>query len=106
LLFTKGYDHNYVLNDQDTGVRFIAKAKSPESGIVMDVFTDTPGVQFYAGNYISGPAGKGGAIYNERDGFCLETQYYPNCANYKHFPSPIVRAGEKYDSTTIYAFSK
>ena len=106
LIFTKGYDHNYVLNNQNEGVRYIAKAVSPVSGIEMKVYTDTPGVQFYAGNYISGPAGKGGAVYDERDGFCLETQYYPNCANYKHFPSPIVRKGDTYDSTTVYVFSK
>ncbi len=104
LIRTKGYDHNYVLNQQDGTVRLFARAKSPKSGIVMECYTDTPGVQFYAGNFISGPAGKGGAEYAERDGFALETQFYPNAANEPTWPSPILRKGEIYDTTTIYRF--
>lgn len=104
LIFTKGYDHNYVLKNQGEGVRLIARAKSPVTDIAMEVYTDTPGVQFYAGNFINGPVGKGGAAYRERDGFCMETQYYPNCANVDAFPGPILKKGEKYDTTTIYKF--
>lgn len=104
LNFTTGYDHNYVLKNPDAGIRLYAKVKSPVTGIVMESYTDLPGVQFYAGNYISGPLGKDGAEYHKRDGFCLETQYYPNCANIEDFPGPILKKGEKYDSTTIYKF--
>lgn len=104
LIRTKGYDHNYVLNQQDGSVRLAAKAKSPKSGIVMETYTDTVGVQFYAGNFINGPAGKGGAEYAERDGFALETQFYPNAANVPQWPSPILKKGEIYDTTTIYRF--
>ena len=102
LIYTKGYDHNYVLNKQDSGIRLFARAKSPVTGIVMEAYTDAPGVQFYAGNYIGGPVGKNGASYDIRHGFCLETQYYPNSANFAHFPSPVLPKGKKYDTTTIY----
>lgn len=104
LIFTGGYDHNYVLNNQNGTVRLAAKAKSEESGIGLEVYTDTPGVQFYAGNFISGPAGKDGVSYEPRAGFCLETQYYPNSINEPGFPSPILKKGDRYETTTIYHF--
>lgn len=106
LILTGGYDHNYVLNKQGCGIRLIARAKSPVTGIAMECYTDTVGVQFYTGNFISGPVGKNGVNYDVRQGFCLETQYYPNAANISHFPSPILKKGKKYDSTTIYKFNK
>lgn len=102
--FTGGYDHNYVLNQADGSIRIIAGAKGSASGITMEVYTDLPGVQFYAGNAISGPKGKGGAAYGPHHGFCLETQYYPNAVNEPSFPSPILKKGQKYDTTTIYHF--
>lgn len=106
LQLTGGYDHNYVLNKQNSGIRLFAKAKSKASGIVMDCYTDAVGVQFYAGNFISGPVGKNEVSYGVRHGFCLETQYYPNAVNIPHFPSPVLKKGKKYDSTTIYKFNK
>lgn len=104
LNFTGGYDHNFVLNQQDGSVRLVAKAKSEESGIGMEVYTDAPGVQFYAGNFLAGEIGKEGVKYEKRNGFCLETQYYPNSVNEPSFPSPVLKKGEKYDTTTIYRF--
>lgn len=104
LVFTGGYDHNYVLNNQNGTVRLAAKAKCEESGIGLEVYTDTPGVQFYAGNFISGSAGKDGVSYEPRTGFCLETQYYPNSINEPGFPSPILKKGDRYETTTIYHF--
>ena len=104
LVFTGGYDHNYVLNNQNGTVRLAAKAKCEESGIGLEVYTDTPGVQFYAGNFISGSAGKDGVSYEPRTGFCLETQYYPNSINEPGFPSPILKKGDQYETTTIYHF--
>ena len=104
LVFTGGYDHNYVLNNRNGTVRLAAKAKCEESGIGLEVYTDTPGVQFYAGNFISGSAGKDGVSYEPRTGFCLETQYYPNSINEPGFPSPILKKGDRYETTTIYHF--
>lgn len=105
LHFTGGYDHNYALDDYEPGIiRPIAKAYSEKSGITMEVFTDLPGVQFYSGNFIDNEVGKEGAVYTKRSGFCLETQYYPNAVNQQNFPSPILKAGEEYNTVTIYQF--
>ncbi len=99
---TGGYDHNFALNGE--GLRVVAKAVSEKTGITMTVMTDLPGVQFYAGNFISGPAGKGGHEYGKREGFCLETQYFPNSVNVLAFESPKLEAGEHYSTTTCYTF--
>lgn len=104
LKFTGGYDHNYVLNQYDKKVRPAAKVSSPKSGISMEVLTDTPGIQFYIGNFIKGPAGKGQIPYHPRQGLCLETQYFPNSVNEPAFESPVLKKGQNYDSTTIYRF--
>ena len=71
----------------------------------MTVFTDLPGVQFYAGNGIDNVVGKEGLIYPRRSAFCLETQYYPNAVNTPAFPSPVLKAGETYHTTTVYKFT-
>ncbi len=102
LKHTGGYDHNFALNG--AGMRKAAEAKSSKSGITMTVNTDQPGLQFYAGNFISGPSGKGGAEYRPRDGFALETQHFPNSVNVLAFESPKVDAGEEYLTVTSYAF--
>lgn len=106
LRFGSGYDHNWAV-DGSTGIlRPAAQAYSAESGIAMEVDTTLPGIQFYAGNFLEGcPAGKGGAVYGNREGFCLETQFYPDSPNRPGFPQPLLRAGEKYDHTTVFRFS-
>lgn len=70
----------------------------------MKVFTDLPGMQFYIGNFINNENGKGGSVYTKRAGFCMETQYYPNACNEANFQSSVLKAGEEYDTTTIYQF--
>lgn len=102
LAHTGGYDHNFALSG--TGLREVACASSKESGITMKVLTDQPGLQFYAGNFISGPLGKGGKEYRPHDGFCLETQHFPNSVNVLAFDSPKLDAGEVYSTTTCYVF--
>ncbi len=100
-----GYDHNYVLKNQGCGLRKIAEAADEKSGRVMEVLTDSVGVQLYTGNFIDKDSrGKGGAVYQPRHGFCLETQYYPDANHHENFPSSILKAGERYDTTTVYKF--
>ena len=83
-----------------------AEAYQPKTGICMEAFTDLPGFQFYAGNFITeGEKGKNGAVYGKRCGFCLETQYFPNSINQDGFLKPILRGGETFESTTCYKFS-
>ena len=116
LTMAGGYDHNWVIDGWDsTGcqdtpcqdtLRPAAWAWSPDTCVVMECFTTLPGVQFYAGNYLDGcPAGKDGARYAKRCGFCLETQFFPDSPNQPAFPSCVLRAGEEYHSTTVYRFS-
>jgi aldose 1-epimerase len=99
--FSGGYDANFVL----TGRNPAAVASSHESGIVMRVITDQPGIQLYTANNMVPRAGKGGAIYGHRAAFCLETQHFPDCIHHADWPSCILRKGEVFHSTTIYEFS-
>ncbi len=97
-----GYDHNWVLNG--TGFRKVASAESEETGIKMEVYTDLPGIQFYSGNFLAGSKGKDGAVYEKGYGICFETQYFPDAIHKDNFESPITKAGEVYDTTTVYKF--
>ena len=102
--FGGGYDHNFALNG--SGMRRVAAVCEPESGRRMEVYTDMPGVQFYGGNMLDGTMqGKSGHGYMPREGLCLETQFYPDSINHPNFPDSVLRAGAKYDYTTVYAFS-
>ena len=105
LLFCGGYDHNFVIDKKIEGIEKIAKLYDERTNIAMEVYSDMPGVQFYAGNFISGgPIGKDNTIYEDRCAICLETQYFPDSINNKNFKAPILKAGDKYESTTIYKF--
>ncbi len=103
LVFGNGYDHNWVLKLTREKA---AEVFDPASGRVMEVYTTKPGIQFYTGNYVDeSEYCKEGAKYNKNSALCLETQYFPNALKHKHFPSPILKAGEEYNHTTIYKFS-
>lgn len=101
-----GYDHCWVLNDQNTGVRFVASAYEPVSERLLEVFSDEPGIQFYSGNFLDGTLpSKNNGVYQHRTGFCLETQHYPDSPNQKNFPSVRINPGEKYNSKTVFRLS-
>ncbi len=104
LVFGKGYDHNWVLNHPAGELALSVKAVDESSGRMMEVYTDLPGVQLYTGNVLDG-AGKDGVEYGFRHGFCLETQHHPDAINKPQFPSPVLKAGEEYHTTTIYRFT-
>ena len=104
--FGKGYDHCWVINNQSNGLRSVATAYHSESGRVLDVYSDLPGLQFYSGNFLDGTLkSKGEGHYELRSGFCLETQYYPDSPNQENFPSDIIKPGEVYKSNTVFKFS-
>ena len=101
-----GYDHNWVLNAKGDINRRAASLKSQKTGIVLDVYTNEPGVQVYAGNFLDGSlTGKKGITYNQRASVCLETQKYPDTPNKPEWPSADLRPGEKYMSQCIFKFS-
>ena len=101
-----GYDHNGVLNAKGDINRRAASLKSQKTGIVLDVYTNEPGVQVYAGNFLDGSlTGKKGITYNQRASVCLETQKYPDTPNKPEWPSAVLRPGEKYMSQCIFKFS-
>jgi len=98
-----GYDHCWIANG--SGLRLIARASDPMSGRTVEVRTEEPGVQFYSGNFLDGSlTGKGGTVYEQRYGFCLETQHFPDSPNQPDFPSVVLEPGEVYQTKTVYTF--
>ena len=102
LILGQGYDHNWVL--KGSGLRLVAGMRSDKTGIVMEVLTDLPGMQFYTGNFLVSEQGKKGAVYSRRHGACFETQYFPDAVHKEHFDGPVIKAGASYDTVTIYRF--
>ncbi len=102
----KGYDHNFVLNDWQPG-RLVdcAEVYEPTTGRRMRVRTTQPGVQLYTAIHLGGVTGRGGKTYGPASALCLETQHFPDSPNKPNFPSTVLRPGETFRSTTIYAFS-
>jgi aldose 1-epimerase len=102
----KGYDHNWVINGPAGALRRMATVYEPETGRLLEVLSTEPGLQFYSGNFLNGSiTGKGGWIYQFRNGFCLEPQHFPDSPNHRSFPSVVLRPGEVYRNTIIYRFS-
>ena len=100
----RGYDHHYFIDGE--GMRPFARAYAEDTGILMEVESDMPGMQLYSGNYLEKlPVGKNQSVYTVRSGFCVETQYAPNAVHCPVFTSPILHRGERYEHTTIYRFS-
>jgi aldose 1-epimerase len=105
ITFGLGYDHNWVINRKSDGLQLAARVFEPKSGRTLEVQTTEPGVQFYTGNFLDGTLrGKGGAVYNRRNGLCLEAQHYPDSPNQPAFPSTIVKPGQTYQSKTLWKF--
>lgn len=100
-----GYDHNYVLNNSDGSLALAASVYEPGSGRVMEIFTTEPAIQFYSGNFLDGSIKGKGAAYNKHNGFCLETQHFPDSPNKANFPSVVLKPGEKYTHLTVHKFS-
>ncbi len=98
-----GYDHNYVL-DPAQGLRLAARLVGEKSGIVMETWTEKPGVQLYSGNFLETADAKGGGVYRPRQGLCLETQFFPDSPNHPAWGDILLRPGRRYDYITEYRF--
>jgi aldose 1-epimerase len=106
LVIGHGYDHNFVIKRKDNSLTLGARAREPNSGRVLEVYTTEPAVQLYSGNFLDGTlVGKQGHAYKKRDGFCLETQHFPDSPNHPDFPSTILRPGTTFRSQTVFKFS-
>jgi aldose 1-epimerase len=106
LKFGKGYDHNFVLNN-NPGNKPAATVTSTKTGIVMQVYTKEPGLQFYSGNFMTGGDhyGKGKVAYPYRSALCLETQHFPDSPNEPSFASTLLKPGKVYETSSEYRFS-
>lgn len=106
-----GYDHNFIIKRTEDARRddvyLCAVAHSDMSGITMKVYANTPGFQYYTGNFLNEPNGKGGVDYVKRSGFCIEPQFVPNAINMDSdiIAKPIVRSGEHYNLKILYEFT-
>ncbi|CAA9348978.1 MAG: Aldose 1-epimerase [uncultured Nocardioidaceae bacterium] len=105
LLHGQGYDHNWVLAD-GRGLRLAARVHEPDSGRVLTILTEEPGIQFYSGNFLDGTlVGPSGKAYRQGDGFALETQHFPDSPNQPDFPSTVLRPDEVYKTSTVWQFT-
>ena len=106
LVLGQGYDHNFVLNHEKQSLTKAAEVFDPASRRCLEVLTTMPGVQFYTADYLGhGSPGKEGYVYQPRDGFCLETQFFPDSPNKPQFPSTLLNPGDIYSHQTVYRFS-
>ena len=101
--FGAGYDHNWVLKNNGKFDK-VAQAEGDKTKIVMEVYTDLPGIQMYTANFLDNEAGKEGAVYGRRAGVCFETQYFPDAVNKENFVSSVCKAGENYHTMTEFKF--
>lgn len=100
-----GYDHNFVINKETTGMELIAYIMESSTGRIVEVFSEEPGVQFYSGNFLNGSQKGKGRTYEYRSGLCLETQHFPDSPNQPNFPSTTLNAGDRYKTSTMWRLS-
>lgn len=111
LVLANGYDHSFSLDGECvdkygvSGIKPAAELLSDGTGIKMEIFTTQPAVQMYTANFLTPREGKNGAVYAQRSAVAFETQNFPDAVNQSNFPSPVLRASEIYDHTTVYRFS-
>lgn len=96
-----GFDHNFVING--CGTRVVAKVVEPTSGRVLIVKSNQPGVQLYTSNTLNAE-GKNGVRYTKHQGFCLETQQFPDAPNHSTYPDAILRPGQRFYAVTEFSF--
>jgi len=98
-----GFDHNFVFKTRNSSdAQVMVEVKNPDNGICLTLTSTQPGMQFYSGQYLGGTPGPDGQIYESYRGFCLEPQHFPDTPNHSHFPTTLVRKGEKYQQVFSY----
>ena len=100
-----GYDHNMIIDDQENKLKFVGSCKSDNSGLLLEIYTTEPAIHFYSSNYLQfdeANVGKNDIRYPKQGGICFEAQHYPDSPSHPHFPSTVLRPGDKYQQKTIY----
>lgn len=106
IMMGNGFDHSFVVNGEPGTLRPAAEAYDPQTGRMLEVFTEEPVVHFYSGNFLDGTiTGRDGVVYGNRNAFCFETQHFADSPNQPDFPSTVLRPGEKYQTKTVYKFT-
>jgi aldose 1-epimerase len=101
-----GYDHNWVFSEYDGSLKNQVSLYDPQSGRLLEIFTQEPAIQFYSGNFMDGSvSGKRGKVVNHRNGLALEPQHFPDSPNQASFPSTLLKPGEVYQTQSVYRFS-
>lgn len=113
IVIGRGYDHNWVINRDhsaegvwdDREFKVAARLSEPSTGRVLQVWTEEPGIQFYAGNFLDGTIyGQADLAFRQGDGLALETQIFPDSPNQEGFPDAVLRPGEEYRTRSAYHF--
>ena len=113
IVIGRGYDHNWVINRNhsaegawdDREFKVAARLSEPSSGRVLEVWTEEPGIQFYAGNFLDGTIyGQADLAFRQGDGLALETQIFPDSPNQEGFPNALLAPGEEYKTRSAYRF--
>jgi aldose 1-epimerase len=113
IVIGRGYDHNWVLNREhssdgawdDDSWMMAARLSEPSTGRVLEVWTEEPGIQFYAGNFLDGTIyGQADLAFRQGDGLALETQIFPDSPNQDGFPNAVLQPGETYETRSAYKF--
>lgn len=100
-----GYDHNFMTAAAESKtIEAAAEIEDRQNGRTLTIFTDSPGLQLYTANFLSGSKGKG-VEHKARHALCLEPQQVPDAPNKAQFPSCILKAGQRFKTTTIFEAS-
>lgn len=100
----EGIDQNYCVDEEEGSYTRVARLEDSRSDRIMEVYTDMPGIQVYAGNHLGGDRYKGSRPYVAYDAICLEAQMTPNSVNVPSFTSPLINPNEACYHACGYKF--
>jgi aldose 1-epimerase len=105
LRYGSGFDHSFVLTPRTVALKPAARLRHARSGRVLEVATTEPGLQFYSGQWLGRDTDPDTLTFPSCGGLCLETQHFPDSPNRPHFPSTVLKPGQRYESLTTWTFS-
>ncbi|WP_066190837.1 aldose epimerase family protein [Gracilibacillus timonensis] len=97
-----GYDHYFLLDHQKRNSVIV---KEPNSGRIMTIETDQPGVVLYTGNNLDDTLELTERKSEKYLGVTFETQSSPASLEFDDFPNILLNANDPYQKRTSYKFS-